>query len=97
MKALTSLCLLMGASALPAFAQKGMDNFADRMESGVLGSIIYAIIGVLLLVGAFKVKDWLLPGKLSDQLIHDKNTAVAIVTGAFILGVAIIIAAAIKE
>lgn len=49
-----------------------------------------------MMVIAFKVKDSLLPGDLGKQLIEEKNVAMAIVTAAFIIGISLIIAAAIS-
>jgi uncharacterized membrane protein YjfL (UPF0719 family) len=40
----------------------------------------------------FKIFDWVTPGKLDEEIIVKNNMAAAIMTGAFILGVCIIIA-----
>ena len=67
------------------------------LERGVLGTLVYAGIGILMLILAFKAKDILLPGNLAKQLVEEKNIAVAIVTAAFLLGISLIIAAAISS
>jgi uncharacterized membrane protein YjfL (UPF0719 family) len=67
----------------------------DSLQKGVLGTILYSVIGIIMCVFAFKVVDWLIPGKLSKQISDDKNLATAIVAGSMILGICIIIAAAI--
>jgi uncharacterized membrane protein YjfL (UPF0719 family) len=54
-------------------------------------------MGIIVLVIAFKAKDLLLPGNLAKQLVEEKNVALAIVTGAFLLGVSIIIAAVLSH
>ena len=94
MKRLAALFFVLFAP-LALHAQARMDTLLDRLESGVLGTIVYVILGIVLLVLAFKVKDFLLPGNLSKQLVEDRNMAVAVVTSAFLLGISIIIAAAI--
>lgn len=62
---------------------------------GALGTIIYTLLGIVLMILAYKAKDLLIPGKLNQQLVEEKNNAIAIVTGSFLIGIAIIIAAAI--
>jgi len=44
----------------------------------------------------FRVIDRITPGDLSTELIQNKNTALAIVVASMILGISIIIAAAIS-
>lgn len=46
-------------------------------------------------VFAAKVVDWITPGQLFRQLTDEKNVPLAIFTGLMILGICIIIAAAI--
>ncbi|MBI4496531.1 MAG: DUF350 domain-containing protein [Chloroflexi bacterium] len=70
----------------------------DLLREGVLLglSIIYAVLGIVLLSLAFKVFDWLTPTNLADQIFHEKNLAAAVMAGAFLLSLALIIAAAIQ-
>ncbi|MCS7019773.1 MAG: DUF350 domain-containing protein [Cytophagales bacterium] len=64
-------------------------------EVGILGTLIFSAIGILMSVVAFKIIDWLIPGKMTHQIADEKNVAIGIVAGAMILGICIIIAAAI--
>ncbi|MCU0341952.1 MAG: DUF350 domain-containing protein [Spirosomaceae bacterium] len=68
---------------------------ADTLSRGVVSSLIYAAIGILMSVLSFKILDVIIPGKLSKQIAEDRNVAVAIVAAAAILGICMIIAAAI--
>ena len=61
----------------------------------LLATILYAVIGVLLLFLGYKVFDWLTPTDAQKKIFQERNTAVAILFGFFILGLAIIIASAI--
>lgn len=65
------------------------------LEKGIVGTLVYTIIGLVMCVIGFKVVDWLIPGHLARQIAEEKNVAAAIVAAALILGICIIIAAAI--
>ena len=65
-------------------------------EAALLGlSVTYAVLGMLLLGLAFKVFDWMTPTDLPDQIFREKNVAAAIMAGAFLVSLSLIIAAAI--
>jgi uncharacterized membrane protein YjfL (UPF0719 family) len=49
---------------------------------------------VLAIVG-FKLFDKVTPGKLDEEILQKQNMAAAILAGAFILGICIIVAAAV--
>lgn len=66
------------------------------LETGILGSIVYGLIGMTLAVLAAKVVDWITPGNLFHQLTDEKNVPLAIFTGLLVLGICIIIAASIS-
>ena len=59
------------------------------------GSILYALIGVLVFWLCFLVIDKLTPYDLWKELVEKQNVAVAIVVGAMALGISIIVAAAV--
>ena len=61
----------------------------------VFGSILYALIGVLVFWLSFIVIDKLTPYNLWEELVEKQNVALGIVVGAMCLGISIIVAAAI--
>ena len=61
----------------------------------VVGSIAYSAIGVLIFIVAYKVMERVLPFNMDKELSEDHNTAVGILIGSIMIGLAIIIAAAI--
>jgi uncharacterized membrane protein YjfL (UPF0719 family) len=63
---------------------------------GVLASIIYSLIGLAVFVLGFYVIRLILPYDVHKEIETDQNTALGIVIGSFIIGLAIIIAAAIS-
>lgn len=58
-------------------------------------TIIYAVIGMLLALLAYQIIDWITPGRLSKRISEEGNVALGVVVGALMLGICIIIAAAI--
>ena len=58
-------------------------------------SIVYAILGGILLVVAYKALDWATRHDLSRKIFEENNTAVAILAAGFLVALALIIAAAI--
>ena len=61
----------------------------------VLGSILYAVIGVLVLWLSFAAIDKLTPYKLWDEICEKKNMALAIVVAGMFIAIGQIVAAAI--
>jgi len=59
------------------------------------GSIVYAVIGVLVFWLSFIVIDKLTPYDLWRELVEKQNVALGIVVGAMSLGISIIVAATI--
>ena len=70
-------------------------TFEWLRASAVLGSILFASIGVLVFWLAFLVLDKLTPYRLWEELVEKQNVALGIVVGAMALGISIIVAAAI--
>jgi len=71
-------------------------NVPEWLHPEVLGgTILYAVIGVVVLWLSFMVIDKLTPYHLWHQLVEEKNMALAIVVGAMFIALGMIIAAAI--
>ena len=60
----------------------------------VLGSILYAFIGVAVLWLSFVIIDKITPYKLWEEIVEKKNLALAIVVGAMFIASGQIVAAA---
>ena len=63
--------------------------------SSILSSVIWAIVGVLLLIFAVRVFDYIDPVPYHDE-VKKGNVAAGVVMGAVLIGMAIIIFAAIR-
>lgn len=61
------------------------------------GSILYALIGVLVFWISFLVVDKLTPYDLWNEIVEKKNTALAIVVGAMCIAIGMIVSAAIHS
>lgn len=61
----------------------------------LVASVIYGIVGVVLLIGAYYLYELVTPYSVRKELVEDQNIAIGLVVAAVILGMAIIIAAAI--
>lgn len=56
--------------------------------------LLFAVVGILMAIGGYKLFDACTPGDLHKEILENRNVAAALVGGAVILGVCIIIAAA---
>ena len=72
-----------------------MEGFEWLKPGIVLGSILYALIGVLVFWISFVIIDKLTPYKLWEEIVEHKNVALAIVVGAMCISIGQIVAAAI--
>lgn len=59
------------------------------------GSVIYALLGVVVFWLSFIVIDWLTPYNLWEELVEKQNRALGMVVAAMCLGISLIVAAAI--
>ena len=65
--------------------------------STLIWTVIYALLGVVVFGGAFWAATKVTPFSVRKEIEEDQNTALAIILGAVIIGLAIIIAAAITS
>jgi len=68
----------------------------EWLKPGVFfGSILYALIGVLVFWISFVVVDKVTPYNLWSEIIEKKNVALAIVVGSMAIAIGLIVSAAI--
>ncbi|MCV2366898.1 DUF350 domain-containing protein [Roseateles oligotrophus] len=72
-----------------------MNGFEWLRPAVVLGSILYAVIGVLVFWISFVIIDKLTPYKLWEEIVEQKNLALAIVVASMCISIGLIVAAAI--
>lgn len=61
----------------------------------IAASVAFSLIGISILAVTYFVVEKLTPASMTKELLEEHNTALAIVIGAVVLGVSIIVAAAI--
>ena len=72
-----------------------MAKFEWLQPLSIAGTLLYALLGVVIFWLAFVIIDKITPYDLWRELIEKQNRALALVVAAMCLGVSIIVAAAI--
>ena len=89
----------LAAMTASAFAQDGATGGTRATNhlsvDGILSTLVYGFAGILLATLGFKLFDLLIKADIEKEIFENKNVAAAILSSSFILGVAIIIAAAV--
>lgn len=68
----------------------------EWLKPGVFfGSIVYALVGVLVFWISFIIIDKLTPYRLWDEIVEKKNLALAIVVASMCISIGLIVSAAI--
>ena len=63
--------------------------------SSIVTSVVYGLLGLIMLLIGYYLYEMVTPFSVKEELITHRNVAVGIVVAAFILGMSIVIAAAI--
>ncbi|MDD2880479.1 MAG: DUF350 domain-containing protein [Rhodoferax sp.] len=70
-------------------------GFESLKPGLLLGSVVYALLGVVIFWLCFIIIDKLTPYNLWEEIVEKQNKALAMVVAAMSLGICIIVAAAI--
>ncbi|MCB0360845.1 MAG: DUF350 domain-containing protein [Bdellovibrionales bacterium] len=92
--ALTTAALIVGQTQTAVAAAPAM--WGDPLVDGILSTVIYSVIGIVMAFLSFKVIDLITPGHLAKS-IAENNIALAVLTGLMMLGICIIIAAVLAS
>lgn len=65
------------------------------LGDALIASTLFGLMGIALAIFGFKVFDWLTPGNLQDEIVKKGNIAAAVLAGAFIVGICIVVAAVV--
>ncbi|MCS6972515.1 MAG: DUF350 domain-containing protein [Turneriella sp.] len=93
MKKILCYCL----AAAPLAAQAEIPNKIKSLLDWehIVAVLVYSAIGIAIMVVSFALIDWLHPRDIWGEIADKQNRAMAIMIGSMILGIAIIIAAAV--
>jgi putative membrane protein len=65
----------------------------ENLLAGVVASLAFGLVGIVLTLLGFKLFDWITPRiKIEHELSEKHNIAVAIVVGSVIIGICLIVA-----
>ena len=62
---------------------------------GITNSVVYSVIGIVILLITYLIIEKLTPENSWKEILENKNMALSIVFAAFIIGIAMIISAAL--
>jgi len=68
----------------------------DNAINNALLSLLFAVLGFILLYVGWRVFDVLTPANIGNRIFEEGNVAAAVFAGAFIIGLAVVVAAAIS-
>lgn len=67
---------------------------ATSLAQAILYMVMFSVLGIALAILGYKAFDLATPGDLHKEIVENRNLAAAVIGGAIILGVCIIVAAA---
>jgi putative membrane protein len=79
----------------PLLAQASADWHANSLGQALLYTAVFSLAGTALAILGYKLFDLCTPGNLHEEIIKNRNLAAAVLGAAIILGVCIVVAAAI--
>ena len=89
--------LLVGIASVASAIQTGEEsvNIGTQLLYGIIATIIYSALGLAVLLIGFKVFDKVTPFSLNKEIAEDNNIAAGVVVAGIMIGLGIIVAAAI--
>jgi uncharacterized membrane protein YjfL (UPF0719 family) len=87
--------VLIAASAAWGQAPRPAVYQPRTMVEAITSTIVFGVLGILLAIAGFKLFDMTTKFSLESEICERQNLAVAIVSGAMILGICIIIGAVV--
>lgn len=90
-----ALSLALPVAALAAEAEPVTHLHSNSVPQALGLMVLFALLGIAVAIVGYRLFDKFTPGDLHKEIVEHKNVAAAIIAGAVILGVSIIVAAAI--
>jgi uncharacterized membrane protein YjfL (UPF0719 family) len=85
-------------AAAPSFAADAVSHetwHPSNLGQAVLYMVIFAALGIGVAIVGYKIFDKFTPGNLHKEIIEKQNVAAAIIAGAVVIGICLVVAAAI--
>lgn len=80
----------------PLLLASSGDSIVSKLIEPVVYSVVFAVLGIVVFAAAFFVIVKITPFSIRKEIEHDQNTSLGIVIGSIIIGLSLIISAAIK-
>lgn len=88
--------LMESFSAVPGvLAQANSGSTFSTLAGHLWAVVLFSVVGIVVLGGCFWIMQRLMPFSVRKEIENDQNTALAVIIGAVIIGMSMIIAAAI--
>ncbi len=68
---------------------------SGSLADSLLAMVVFALAGIVLAIVGYKLFDYCTPGDLHEEIIKNRNVAAAVIGAAVVLGVCLVVAAAI--
>ena len=80
----------------PATPQGPITWHDGSLGMALLGTLVFGLLGIFLAIIGFKIFDWVTPGHLEKEILEKQNMAAAIIAGAIVIGICLIVSRAIS-
>lgn len=78
-----------------AFSLLAQETSLQLLGRHLLAAVVFSIVGIVVLVVSLFLMDKLTPFSIVHEIVEEHNQAMALIIGAIVIGVSLIIAAAI--
>ena len=89
------LGIQMSMHSVLLITAQAAESSMDLLGVHLIAAVLFAIVGILVLFAAVWIMEKLTPFSIVKEIEEDHNQALAIIVGAIVLGISVIIAAAI--
>ena len=92
---LASITVAANGAPGPMMPAEAPITWGTQLIHGIVGSLIYSALGLIILMLGFWIFDKVTPFSLNDEIAGDNNVAAGVVVAGIMIGLGIIVAAAI--
>ncbi len=95
MKRTLATLFVFVTAVIPALAQEAAGRSRPSLMEGIVSTVVFGVIGIALAIVGFKLFDLSIKANIEKEIFENKNMAAAILAGAVVLGISLIVAAAV--
>jgi uncharacterized membrane protein YjfL (UPF0719 family) len=84
--------LLTASAALAQVPATGASGYRPtNLVEAVISTLVFSVLGIVLAIGGFKLFDVIIPFDVEREICEKNNIAAAILAGAMVLGICLIV------